>query len=84
MITFEQAYSSAEQYYQDKGNMVITKALDAGKVWIFYGGKDERIEIGGAGIKIEKENGRISNFILPSLENFALLKDAVVIDVVQR
>jgi hypothetical protein len=47
----------------------VTKALETDEVWIFYGGIENQAEIGGVGIKVDKESGEIDKFILPSPTN---------------
>lgn len=79
-MTFDQALNMAEQYYGDLNHTSVTRALDAQTHWIFYGGRKDEIEIGGAGIKINKADGQIEDFILPDDENFELLERSTKID----
>lgn len=76
MMLYENALKIAEDYFAQNGNTAVSCALDAPTHWIFYGGKACEVEIGGAGIKIHKASGDISDFILPDAENFRLLDAA--------
>ncbi len=75
-MEFKDALAQAADYfYRTKGTGVIC-ALDAKTHWIFYGGIKGKVEIGGTGIKIEKETGRVEDFILPDSEHFKMLENA--------
>lgn len=79
-MTFNQALEMAVQYYNNLNCTSVTRALDAQTHWIFYGGRKDEIEIGGTGIKINKKDGQIEDFILPDDENFELLGKSNKID----
>lgn len=81
MIEFKDALEIAKNYYRSKGQQEITKMYEADKMWIVYGGKRGQAKIGGAAITIDKENGQVGSFLLPSKENFAILKAAKLIDI---
>ncbi len=81
-MTYIEGCERASDYFRRiEGINGIAKALDGKNVWIFYPGKADEITIGGIGICMDKTTGEISDFILPSLENFAILETAVPLDV---
>lgn len=80
MIDFKKAIDIAQKYYQEKGQLKITKVFEAENMWIVYAGKKELPKFGNAGIAISKETGETSSFILPSRVNFEILKNAKLID----
>ena len=74
MITFEQACIIARDFFREsRGEGQIASALESKAAWVFYPGNDEVIEVGGAGVLIDKATGTTSDFILPSEEGFAFL-----------
>lgn len=81
MTYIEGCERAFDYFYRSEGINGIAKALDGKNVWIFYPGKADEITIGGIGICMDKTTGEISDFILPSLENFAILETAVPLDV---
>lgn len=81
MVEFKDALQIAKDYYFAKGQQEITKMYEADKMWIVYGGKKGHAKIGGAAITIDKGNGQIGSFLLPSKENFAILKTATLIEI---
>ncbi len=76
MINFECAIQIAKDYFSSKGEHSLTKIYESDNAWIVYAGKADQVRFGNMGISIDKESGEISNFILPSRENFAILKKA--------
>lgn len=78
MIDFKKAIEIAQKYYQEKGQLNLTKIYEAENIWIVYAGKREQPKFGNAGIAIDKKTGAISSFILPSRTNFEILKNAKV------
>ena len=80
MISFEKALKIADSYYKKSNNEKVIKALESEYVWIFYGGDENKIEVGGVGITVDKMTGEIADFILPLPENLLLLKNAKSID----
>lgn len=80
MITYSDALKVAKEYYYERSQQEITKIYETDSMWIVYGGRRDQVKIGGAAITISKENGEIGRFILPSKENFAILKKATLID----
>lgn len=78
MIDFKNAIEIAQNYYQQKGQLYLTKIYESDKIWIVYAGRKDQPKFGNAGIAIDKETGEISSFILPSRTNFEILKKAKV------
>lgn len=78
MIDFKNAIEIAQKYYQEKGQLNLTKIYESENIWVVYAGKKEQPKFGNAGIAIDKETGEISSFILPSRTNFEILKKAKV------
>lgn len=83
MIEYKDALKIAKDYYYAKGQQELTKMYETDEMWIVYGGKKGQIKIGGAAITINKKNGQIENFILPSKENFAIIKAAKLVEIVE-
>ena len=66
MIEFENACELAYNHFKEiSPEYVLTSALEHELYWIFYGGIPERIEYGGSGIKISREDGSKEPFRLP-------------------
>lgn len=82
-MEFSKALDMARKHFGASGGSQIACALDAGVCWIFYGGSMEEQEIGGVGIKIKKDSGKVEDFILPDDDNFELLDRAVEISLNQ-
>ena len=80
MVEKSEALEVAKRYYLENGSQEITKFYDAEKSWIAFGGRPGLAKIGNSGIAIDKERGEISDFVLPSKENFELLKKAVLVE----
>lgn len=78
-MEFSQALDIARKHFGASGVSTIACALDAEICWIFYGGSMEEKEIGGVGIKVMKDSGKVEDFILPDDDNFELLDRAVEI-----
>ena len=76
MIKIKEAVSIAQEYYLKEGVPDILEVYDSKDCWIIFGGKKNVPLIGSAGISVNKETGTISDFILPSRENFKLLSEA--------
>ena len=81
MVEYKDALQIAKDYYFAKGQQELTKIYETDKMWIVYGGKKGQMKIGGSAITIDKEYGRIGSFLLPSKENFAILKTAKLIEI---
>ena len=80
MIDLSGAINIAKDFYYERGQQKITKIYETDSMWIIYGGKGDQPKIGGDAITISKENGDIGSFHLPSKENFAILRQATLID----
>lgn len=83
MMTYNEGCAIAFGYFQAKDKVAgLATALEADKVWIFYGGSAEAAnEIGAQGITVDKATGVVADFILPSKENFVLLDMAEKVDI---
>lgn len=80
MLEYKDALQIAKDYYFAKGQQEITKFYETDEMWIIYGGKKGQVKIGGTAITINKSNGEIGKFLLPSKENFEILKKATQIE----
>lgn len=79
-ITYNEALEKAIEYFNTHSqNNKISKALENSEGWIFY--NFIGFKVGAAGIKVDKQSGNISTFILPNKENFELLKNSKEIEV---
>lgn len=83
MITYHEACAVAFGYFQaEEGVVGLAAAMEVDRAWIFYGGSAETAnEIGIQGILVDKATGVVSDFILPSEENFALLDASQKVDI---
>ena len=82
MLSFEEACQKAYCFFiENTQQIAIYSAMDAGDFWIFFGDTEGYIDVGGQGIKINKESGKIEEFTLPDLENFRIMKNAVALEV---
>ena len=85
MIDINKACEIAVDYFKkEQGKTGVCEILDAGNVWIIFGGNEGEVEIGAVDITVNKDDGTIALFILPSSENFELMNNAVEIDVPQE
>lgn len=80
MIGLQEAMVIAKDYYSAKGEEVIKKVYEADDMWIVYAGKVGQVRIGSVALTIKKIDGEVGNFILPSEENFKILKEARLLD----
>lgn len=81
MIDILQACKIAKEYFlQNTSKKEISKIYEMESSWIIFG-KGEEVEYGGSGIIIDKKSAEAKLFILPSLENFAILENASKHDV---
>lgn len=80
MMELNKAIQIAKAYYAEKGMDELTKIYDAGTLWIIYAGKKDQVQYGSSAISIHKTSGEIKSFILPSRENFAILRNAVLVE----
>lgn len=81
MIDIIKACKLALEYYKENTDKTaLSKVYDHKDMWIIYA-RSDKIEYGGYGISINKNTGEIRMFTLPSQENFAILKDSVLVDI---
>ena len=72
---FDALKIAKDYYYKSMGEKRIAKVLEYTDSYIIY--PDSCVgRIGEMAIKIDKKDGKIRNFILPSKENFAILKNS--------
>ncbi len=72
-MTIEKAREIANEFFARKDNSKVARILDAQTHWICYSGPEDTVVFGKNGVKIDKETGEASDFILPDAENFKLL-----------
>lgn len=80
MIGLQEAIAIAMHYYSAKGEEVIKKVYESDEMWIVYAGKVGQVRIGSVALTIKKLDGELGNFILPSEENFRILREAKLLD----
>lgn len=80
MIDYKSAIEIAKNYYQQYGNMTLTKIFDSEDMWIIYAKQSEQPIFNSVAVSINKSNGEVSSFVLPSRKNFEILKSAKAID----
>jgi len=74
MVELNEAIRIAETYFA-KNNEHIVQINEADEFFIFFGANaKEDIKFGRSDIKINKTTAEVSRFVLPSAENFKLLK----------
>lgn len=73
MIDFKEAKDIASNYYDAHGEKKISKVLESDNYWTFFARKDGMVQYGGGGICIDKADGKITQFALPSQKGFAIL-----------
>jgi hypothetical protein len=76
MIELEEAKKIAFDYLKCSGDRVITKVFDAGDEWIIFAGIPGVKQVGAYGALINKNDGNVKPFKLPSQENFKKLKSS--------
>lgn len=79
MITLIEAMKIAQEYFLKCECQEVTKFFDSDRGWIAFGGYKGKQIIGVESILINKENGEIESFVLPTKENFEILKSATEI-----
>lgn len=84
MTKFETALKAANDYLLEEEGLPATKALDAPTHWIFYAVPEGGFSVGNAGVKVDKQTGKLEDFILPDDENFELLDRAQEIELPQQ
>ena len=73
MINFKTAKDIASKYYTTHGEKTISKVLESDNYWTFFARKDGKVQFGGGGICIDKADGKITQFALPSQKGFEIL-----------
>ena len=79
MIELEEAKKIAFDYLKCSGDRIITNVFDAGDEWIVYSGVPGMKHVGGYGALINKNDGHVEPFRLPSSENFKKLKSSKLV-----
>lgn len=79
MIELDEAKRIASEFLKCNEQRIITKVYDAGSEWIIFSGVPGKVRIGGQGALVNKEDGAVKLFRLPSDENFKKLKAAELI-----
>ena len=80
-MLFAEALATADKFFKEIDNdMKVIEALDSGEKWLFIGGHQEVLQMGSRKVWIDKTSGVMSEFVLPSEEGFALLKNATEIE----
>ena len=79
MVSFVEALNIAKEYYSQKKDYEITKVYENDNSWIVFAGKKNMPRFGSAGISIDKLTAKISVFMLPTRENFEILKNSKLI-----
>ena len=80
MIDYKSAIEIAKNYYQQYGNMTLTKIFDSKDMWIIYAKQSERPIFNSIAFSINKSNGEAGSFTLPSRKNFEILESAKKIE----
>ena len=80
-MNFDEACKMAYEYYKNGWKIEgLSEVKDLGEKWLFYPNTNEPV-FGSSYITINKNNGKLEQFILPDEENFKLLKEAINIDI---
>lgn len=75
MVRLNRAIEIAENYYAIRGKQPPAKIYETEDMWIAFP-NNENVRYGNSGITIAKDTGKIGRFILPSRENFEILRKA--------
>lgn len=76
MIGYEDALRIAKDHFEAKGGLTLTKAFDAGEIWVFNARKDGVISYGGGSISVAKQTGEVAPFLVQAGNNFELINKA--------
>lgn len=76
MIGYEDALKIARSHFEAKGGLTLSKAFDAGEVWVFNARKDSAISYGGGSISVDKQTGEVAPFLVQADNNFELISKA--------
>mgnify|MGYP001631174273 CR=1 FL=1 len=78
MLDRKEIFDIAKKYYKEKGESRLSKAYEYVDSYIIYS-ESSKNRIGVSAIRINKKDGSISLFSLPSKENFEILKKSTEI-----
>ena len=85
MISFERACDIAYEHFRAKvGIEGISNPCDIGNAWVFNAGKSGDMLVGIQGISVAKEDGAVRAFNLPNSKNFALLENAIKLELSEK
>lgn len=79
MIDFEEGKHIASDFLKCDEQRILMKIYDAGSEWIVFSGIPGKVQVGGQGALVNKDDGSVRAFRLPSEENFKKLKAAKLI-----
>ncbi len=51
MIDFKKAIEIAQKYYQEKGQLELTKIYESKNIWVVYAGKKSNPDLGMQGLQ---------------------------------
>ena len=81
MVRFADAIEIAKGYYASKAEQTITKVYENDSSWIVFASKKGMPRFGSYGISIDKQTAEISMFVLPTQENFEILRNSTLIEI---
>ena len=77
-MTAMETMALANVFFQEQLGCSAATLMDADTHWLGF--SDRADEVGGYGVKIDKQTGAVERFILPDAQNFALLNRAVRVE----
>lgn len=80
-MKLDEALRLAKDFYRKLNLPDILEVYETADSWIVFGGVAGKVIYGSTGVAISKSSGEISDFPLPSDENFAILDRAAKIAV---
>lgn len=80
-MKLNEALQIAKSFYAKRNLPDILEVYETSDTWIVFGGIIGEVMYGSSAIAISKGSGKISDFVLPSDENFALLEQATKIEI---
>ena len=79
MINIIDAYNAATSYFRaQNSNARVACVLECPSGWIFYEGDESTVEFGAMGVFIDKDKGKIRDFLMP--RDIAIFREAVSVD----
>lgn len=75
------ALQIAKEFYLKRGLPDILEVYETSDLWVVFGGIKGRVLYGSIGIAISKSDGHISDFELPSEQNFKYLELATKVKI---